>query len=62
MFSLLIAVALIGLVAWVLVTFVPLPAPFPKIVIGLAVVFALLVLCKAFGVLPLHDVAVPQIQ
>jgi hypothetical protein len=62
MISLLILIAVIGLFTWAIVTFIPMPAPFPKIIIAIAVIFCILIALKAFGVLPIGDVAVPQVR
>jgi len=48
---LLIWVALLGLAAWFIVTIVPMPAPFPNLVIGVAVLIAVLLILSAFGLL-----------
>jgi hypothetical protein len=62
MIELLITLAVIGLIAWLIVAFVPLPAPFPKIIIGVAVAIAALIILRAFGIIPFHDVAVPVVR
>lgn len=51
--SAMIGVAVIGLICWVIVTFVPMPDPIPRIVIGVAVVGTLLWLLKVFGIFSL---------
>ena len=49
--STMIVVAVIGLVCWVIVTFIPMPPPFGRIVVGVAVVMTLLWLLQSFGLL-----------
>ncbi len=58
MISLILTVVLIGFVAWLLVTLVPMPAPFPRVVIAIACVLALLAVLNAFGVGP----AIPRMR
>lgn len=42
-------VAIIGLVAWLLVAYVPLPAPFPTVIVIAAVIFAILLIFRVMG-------------
>jgi hypothetical protein len=48
--SAMLGIALIGVVCWILIAFVPMPEPFPKLVIGAGVILTLLWLLRAFGV------------
>lgn len=41
----------VGVVAWALTTYVPMPPPIQKLVIAVAVVFCLLFVLQAFGLL-----------
>ncbi len=50
MISLLVTVVIIGFVCWLLVTLVPLPEPFPRIVIAIACIIVLLMVLRAFGI------------
>lgn len=49
--GLLLAVALIGVIAWAIVTFIPMPAPFKTLVVAVAGIVAILVILRAFGLL-----------
>jgi hypothetical protein len=48
--SLLVILALVGLVAWVLIKFVPMPQPIRTVIIIVAIVIAVLVALHAFGI------------
>lgn len=48
----------IGLIVWVVTTYLPLPAPFPTIILVVAVVVLLLVLVRAMG----FDMPIPRIR
>lgn len=48
---LLIVLAVIGVFAWCLTTYVPMPAPIRGIIIVIAVIVALLIVLNAFGLL-----------
>jgi hypothetical protein len=50
MITLLLYVALIGLICWAIVKFIPMPEPFPKIIIGVGALIAILLVLQAFGV------------
>lgn len=47
-----LVVASIGVLVWLLVKFVPMPEPFPRLLIGLGAVVAFLYILESFGVLP----------
>lgn len=47
--AILATLALIGVVTWAIVKFVPMPAPFPNLIIGAACILALLWLIGAAG-------------
>ena len=49
-----IGVAVIGLICWVIVQFVPLVPPFDRIVIGVAVIMTILWLLSTFGIFHLR--------
>jgi predicted membrane channel-forming protein YqfA (hemolysin III family) len=49
MISLILGIALIGLVVYLITTFIPMPAPFKTIIYVIAVVILVLYLVQAFG-------------
>lgn len=55
--ELLIILAIIGLFAWALIKLVPMPHPFPTVIIVVAVLFCLLIVLRSIGGLD-----VPQLQ
>lgn len=61
MISLLVVLAVIGVVAYVLVTFVPMPAPIRTVIIVVACLIAVLIAWRAFGS-PGSDIGVPQVR
>ena len=50
--TVLLTVALIGLAVWLLITFIPMNDPFPRLIIGAGVLIAVVYLLESFGVLP----------
>ena len=49
--SLLVALAVLGFVVWILVTFVPMPEPYKRLVLGVAIlIVVILVLRWTFGI------------
>lgn len=50
MIGLLVWIALVGLIVYAIVTFIPMPAPFKQIIIVVAVVVVLLYLLQVFGI------------
>jgi len=57
-----IIAAVLGLIAWAVTTYIPMPAGIKKLItIAVIVVLALLLLSN-IGILPFHDVAFPQIN
>lgn len=46
----LIFVAVLGLIVWVITTYIPMPAPFPAIIIVIAVIVILIMLLQVLGV------------
>lgn len=48
--QLLVLIAVIGALVWLIVKFIPMPAPFPNIIIGIAVV--VIYLLRTFQLLP----------
>jgi O-antigen ligase len=61
-FGLLIWLALIGVAAWALVSYVPMPQGMKSLIIIVAIVFGIVIALTAFGVLPMRDMAVPQVR
>lgn len=57
---LLLVLAVIGLVAFLLTEFVPMPPQMQKLIIVVAILVALLYVLSAFGVL--HAVGVPKLK
>ncbi len=49
MISLLIGIVVIGFVCWLLITLIPLPEPFPKVIVALACLMVLLMVLGYFG-------------
>ena len=45
-----LVVIVVGLLCWLAVTYIPMPDPFPRIVIGIAVIATVLWLLAAFGI------------
>lgn len=59
--SFLILAAILGVIAWALVTYVPMPAPVKTIIIIAVCLVLVLVLLQAMGVLD-SDIAIPRIH
>ncbi len=49
--NLVIVLALVGFLLWLIVNFIPMPAPVQKIIIAVVVVFVVLWLLQGFGVI-----------
>ncbi len=61
--GLLVILALIGLVAWLLVRFVPMPAQMQTVITAAAVVIAILILLQALGLIPISlNQPVPRVR
>ncbi len=50
MITLLLVVALVGFLVWALVTYIPMPEPFKKGLVVLAVVLLVLYILRVFGI------------
>jgi amino acid transporter len=48
--SLVLMLAVVGLFCWLIVTYIPMPAPFQKIIIAVVVIAVILYLLSYFGV------------
>ncbi len=59
--TLLIWLGLLGLVAWGITSFIPMPPQIKKVIVGTAIVIAVLILLRAFGLLPGSLGYVPQL-
>ena len=53
--------ALLGFGAWCLITYVPMAQPIPRIIVGAVVVFLVLILLSATGLLHL-DMQIPHLR
>jgi len=60
--GLLLILALLGLATWAIVTFIPMPAGFQRLIIIVAVVVAVVYVLNAFGIFKLPNLAVPQLR
>ncbi len=49
MIELVLGVAVFAFVIWLVVTFIPMPAPFPQVIVVIAAVFLILYLARLFG-------------
>lgn len=49
--QLLVVIAVVGFLLWLVTTFVPMPAPFKQILVGVACLLLVLYLLQGFGVL-----------
>lgn len=52
MLELLFGLALLGVLVWLITSFLPMPAQFQKLIIAVAIIFALLWVLRGFGVMP----------
>ncbi len=63
MISLLILIAIIGVIAWLLTAYVPMPPPIKTVIVIVAVIACVLIALRAFGIIPARfDTGVPQIR
>ena len=56
--ELLLVICVIGLIAYVLVRVIPMPEPFPKIVVAVAAIVALIIVLRALG----FDASIPKVR
>ena len=59
MISLILTLALLGLIVYLVVTYIPMPAPFRQIIIVIAAVFLILYIMNVLGIV---DVPVPRVR
>ena len=63
MIGLIIYIALLGLITWAVITYVPMPPPFKTAITIVAVILLILIILSAFGLLDsVRDVSVPRIR
>ena len=58
MISLLVMIAIVGLIAWVLIQMVPMPQPMRTVIIAVAVLIVIVLVVRAFGL----DTGLPAIR
>ena len=58
MITLLVMLAVIGLIAYVLISIVPMPQPMRTVIIAVAILIAIILIVRAFGL----DAGIPQIR
>lgn len=61
MISLLITLAVVGVILWLVLTYIPMPAPIKQVIIVVAVICIVVYVLRAFGVWG-SDVPVPQLK
>lgn len=49
MISLILAIALVGFLCWLVITYIPMPAPFPAIIVVVMVILLILYIASALG-------------
>jgi hypothetical protein len=60
--ALFVFICVIGVVCWLITTYVPMPEPFPKLIILAGVLIVILLLLQAFGLLGSLNAPVPHIR
>ncbi len=51
--------ALIGFIVWLIVTYIPMPAPMPTVITVIAVIFMILYVMRVLGI---ADIPVPSLR
>ncbi len=59
---LIITLTFIGALLWIVITYIPMQPPFPKIIIGVVVICTFIWLLQVFGVINALDISVPKIR
>jgi hypothetical protein len=59
--GLLLIIAIIGLIAWALVKFVPMPQPIQTLLVIAACIIIILIMLNAFGLLNMNLGTVPRV-
>lgn len=54
--------ALVGVIVWAVVTYVPMPQPIKTLIVVVAVVVLILVLLRALGLFDAADVSIPRVD
>ncbi len=52
--SLILLLAVAGFVCWLVLTVIPMPEPFPRVIVGVVLLLVVLYVLQALGVLPGH--------
>ena len=58
MISLLVMIAVVGLIAYVIITLIPLPPPMRTVIVAVAVLIVIILVVRAFGL----DTGLPAIR
>lgn len=61
MLSLILTIAVIGIIVWAVITYIPMPEPFKKAIIIITAICVLAFVLNAFGVIG-RDIPVPQLH
>ena len=59
MINLILGLALLGLLVYLIITYIPMPAPFKNVIVVIAVVFLILIVMHAVGFV---DIPVPRVR
>lgn len=59
MISLILTIALVGLIVWLVTNYIPMPEPFKRAIVVIVIVFVILWLIQILGI---GDVAVPRLH
>lgn len=63
MITLIVTLAVIGLVVWLITTYIPMPDLFKRVIYIIAVICVVFYLLQVFGLLGhIHDIDVPKIN
>ncbi len=61
MIELIVTLAIVGLIVWAVITFIPMPDAFKKAIIVIAIICVVVFVLKAFGIWGGHDIPVPKL-
>lgn len=59
MIGLILTLALLGLIVYLVVTYIPMPAPFRQVIIVIAAIFLILYVMSVMGIV---DIPVPRVR
>jgi hypothetical protein len=63
MITLIVYVAIIGLIVWAITTLIPMDPKFKQVIVVIAIVCVVLLVLSAFGLLPGHlDTSIPKLR